>query len=306
METFNIRKRKNFFETKPEQQRRNKIKINELLTNLLKEFNSFISLEYGVKIHSVNIVPATGKYDEFFLKTNIIKDASKLDKIVTHKTISTQTQQTSFNKLYDKKNDDIIYTGLKAKDMLSLSKRKFNIMKKILFNDKRYRKLTFCRVDLLKLSIDSIFPIKKNTEGNGFYFDVESKVTYFVSKFLNSFHLNDLNYLNDDIILLKFGADGANVTRTRFKIINLTFTILNQWNSTSVNAQHILAMAQINTENYDETKIALSDVFKEIGKLDKLTIKNKTYLIKKYLSSDMKMLANLYGLNSANANQGLF
>ena len=106
--------------------------------------------------------------------------------------------------------------------------------------------------------------------------------------------------------MLKFGADGANVTRTRFKIINLTFTILNQWNSTSVNAQHILAMAQINTENYDETKIALSDVFKEIGKLDKLTIKNKTYLIKKYLSSDMKMLANLYGLNSANANQGLF
>ena len=298
METFNIRKRKNFFETKPEQQRRNKHKINDMLTNILKEFNSFLGLEFGLKLHSVNLVPAGSVNDELFLKTLISNDNLKLDSIISVKTASTQTQESNFNKINDLKNDEIIYRGLKAKDLMSLSKRKFNIMKRILFNDRRYRKLTFCRVNLLKLSMDSIFPIKKNKEGNGYYFDVESKISYFVGKFLDNFNKYDKTSVKKDFlvnnkILIKFAADGANITKTRFKIINLTFTIVNQYNNNSVFAHYLLGMYQIDIENYDSTKSALEEVFVEIGQIDKLTIKNETYTIEKYLSGDMKVVISL-------------
>lgn len=203
-----------------------------------------------------------------------------------------------------------IYKMLKAKDQISLSNRKLKIMMETLNEDDKT--ITLHNITKLQKEMNKKFTIEKifyeNTMNiRGLYFRIEQKIHYIVSKYIESCYAMNPNYVvKNEIIKLKFSADGTNLTSSGLNIINFTFSIINdievKTGCKSAQGHYILGMYQVEKECYDEVKISLEKAFDEIKKLDQLTIMGKTYTIIKYLCCDMKMLLIIYGLLSANSN----
>lgn len=93
------------------------------------------------------------------------------------------------------------------------------------------------------------------------------------------------------------------IARTKIKILNFTFSIINDENCKSAAGCYILAMFELLKENYIETKESLEIIFSEIKDINEITIDNKKYNIEKCISADLKFLANLMGINAALANK---
>jgi hypothetical protein len=65
-------------------------------------------------------------------------------------------------------------------------------------------------------------------------------------------------------------------------------------------------MFSIANENYQEISLSLQELFKFIKDLNVLEIKNQTFNLEYFLSSDYKMLLNLYGHKGSNSKESCF
>ena len=61
-------------------------------------------------------------------------------------------------------------------------------------------------------------------------------------------------------------------------------------------------MFEVKAENYNTLKIALKEIIEKIEQINKITIEEKVFDIKWTQGGDLKWLANMNGINAANAN----
>lgn len=105
--------------------------------------------------------------------------------------------------------------------------------------------------------------------------------------------------LEEDVIRVKISGDGTCIGK-RLKLVNITFTILNEKGAAmSEKGNYVLAILKT-TESYDNLKESLSDLTTERSKLSKVEVGGKHYNIEYFLGEDWKFLACVCGLGAAN------
>ena len=73
----------------------------------------------------------------------------------------------------------------------------------------------------IKKDIDSIFNINENSLG--FYNEPIEKIKFVIERFIEKSQIE-----NSEVINIKIGIDGLQLTKTHRQILNVTFTILNE------------------------------------------------------------------------------
>lgn len=105
--------------------------------------------------------------------------------------------------------------------------------------------------------------------------------------------------LEEDVIRVKISGDGTCFGK-RLKLVNITFTILNEKEAAmSEKDNHVLAILKT-TESYDNLDDSLSDLTAEMTKLSKVKVGGKHYNTEYFLGGDWKFLACACGLGAAN------
>ena len=102
-------------------------------------------------------------------------------------------------------------------------------------------------------------------------------------------------------IRVKLTGDGTRIARG-FSIVNFAFTILEEGRAQSVLGNHVIAILKI-AESYEELLAGVQDICEEAKDLEVISIKEKVYkiIIFWFLGGDLKFLATVCGLDSANA-----
>ena len=105
--------------------------------------------------------------------------------------------------------------------------------------------------------------------------------------------------LKDDTVKVKLSGDGTNIGK-RLKIVNFTFTILNEKEvAMGERGNYILAIIKAD-ETYENLLQSLADLRSEMTLLNKIIVNNRTYNIEYFLGGDWKFLACVCGLGAAN------
>ena len=105
--------------------------------------------------------------------------------------------------------------------------------------------------------------------------------------------------LEEDVIGVKISGDGTCIGK-RLKLVNITFTILNEKDAAmSEKDNYVLAILKT-TESYDNLKESLSDLTAEMTKLSKVKVGGKHYNIENFLGGNWKFLACVCGLGATN------
>lgn len=118
-------------------------------------------------------------------------------------------------KIQAKEKTDEKLVSVQAKDSCYISDRNWTNLRQIF---------------KIKTSLYGIKKLKKQLEifelievENGFYINPEQKVTFVVSKIIVDLHIKP-----EDAIVLKLSGDSTNLTKPALKVLNFTFTCLNQ------------------------------------------------------------------------------
>lgn len=259
-----LRKRKCFFEVGSEQKRLNRRLIHDKLDELNKDIANI-----GLHIDSVNIVKRVdGPNKEVKLNIN--------------------------NKTADElKNQDFLFKTIMAKDCSNLSERNYKIFRSTLGLSQLP---TLKRLTKLKKNLNSIF--KLSTNAYGAFVNPEEKIKFVIKQFL----IREKEPVQDDTFIIKFSGDSTNITKANLKILNFAFTLINEKQTAKTSkGNYMLGVFKIEQESYDELKGALKELLELIEKIECVEIDGKSYKIKKCIGGDLKFLASLYGLNSANS-----
>lgn len=105
--------------------------------------------------------------------------------------------------------------------------------------------------------------------------------------------------LKENTIKVKLRGDGTQIGK-RLKIVNFTYTILNEKDvAMGEKANYILAILKT-TENYENLQESLCDLRNEMQSLTNITVNNHTHNIEYFLGGDWKFLACVCGLRAAN------
>ena len=100
-------------------------------------------------------------------------------------------------------------------------------------------------------------------------------------------------------IKIKLCGDWTNIGR-RLKIVNITFTILNEKDTAmSERGKYVLLIIK-RSETYDNLKSSLADLINEMESLKQLSVVDYTYDIEYFLGNDWNFLACVCGLGAAN------
>jgi hypothetical protein len=85
--------------------------------------------------------------------------------------------------------------------------------------------------------------------------------------------------------------------------LNLTFTVLNEGKLAETSeGNYTIGIFDITNEDYDTISICFTEIKIEIDNLSEIEIDGLKYKIETYIGGDLKMLANIYGINKANEN----
>lgn len=81
----------------------------------------------------------------------------------------------------------------------------------------------------------------------GYYTNVTQKIEMGIKIYLNDLNNdNGVNNILNDTIIIKYSGDSTNITKSRLKILNFTYTIINdERNCKSANGNYILGKLKI-------------------------------------------------------------
>lgn len=122
----------------------------------------------------------------------------------------------------------------KAKDISMLSRRKYQSFRKICGPtlSSNYH------VGKIYNKIHTAFPVMRNR--HGFFLNPEEKIKFVLKKTLEKMQEDKL-IIENNTFIIKFCADGTNITKSRLQIINFAFTIINdKTTAMSVRGNYIL------------------------------------------------------------------
>ena len=170
-------------------------------------------------------------------------------------------------------------------------------------SDSAYHELSMACIDLprscnlkkMAIQLNEKWDIKQCPNGNGMQQSIQSRLSERVRVLINN---KKINYGN--MLQVKFSGDGTKICR-KLNLINFTFTLLNE-GDIAKSPRGNLTVAIINgIENYDSLKDALSDICKEEMNLTMLNLDGSIFPIEYFLCSDLKFLAMICGIESANS-----
>jgi len=138
-------------------------------------------------------------------------------------------------KITVKKNNSS-FQALKAKDQTNLSHRKYNIMRSNM--EKILPPLK--EVNKLQKKVNAIFAT--NSNNYGIYLDPISKIEFVCKNFLEK----NLDF-KDTSFQIKLACDSTNLTKSNIKILNFTFSLLNETEAMSVFGTYILGKSSLFT-----------------------------------------------------------
>ena len=142
---------------------------------------------------------------------------------------------------------------------------------------------------------DQMVNILENSKG--VYLSIEKKLKLLIPKIKKNFTEQESHILH-----IKYSADGAQIIRQK-SILNLTFTVLNEGKLAETSeGNYTIGIFDITNEDYDTISICFAEIKIEIDNLSEIEIDGSKYKIETYIGGDLKMLANIYGINKANAN----
>lgn len=102
-------------------------------------------------------------------------------------------------------------------------------------------------------------------------------------------------------IKIKLSRDGNNIRRN-YKLINFTFTILNEtFKAKTSSGNYTIGISNLE-ETYDDLKPPIQFITSEISELDHIAWKNKAIKIEYFFCSDWKLTATVLGLYAASSN----
>ena len=105
-------------------------------------------------------------------------------------------------------------------------------------------------------------------------------------------------FLRSKKIRVKLSGDGTCIGK-RLHVVCFTFTILDESNkSGSFEGNHVLAVFKT-PENYSSLKKALEDIIKDVERLERINIGDKSFDIEYFLGGDWKFLASITGVDAA-------
>ena len=102
-----------------------------------------------------------------------------------------------------------------------------------------------------------------------------------------------------ETLKIKISGDGTNIGK-RLKVVNFTYTILNEKDiAMAEKGNYVLAVIK-GTEEYDDLRDSLEDLRKEMGNLKEVNVNGHNFEIQYFLGGDWKFLALVCGLGKAN------
>jgi hypothetical protein len=213
------------------------------------------------------------------------KEKAEEDKEVVNKKKKTETKE---NKIFT--DWDFLY----LKDMCKLSHLSFKLLCSILNLETNLN-----RMKTLTKNIHECFKTKKNEKG--FYYRPSEKISFVLKRFIDENKILPSQFIN-----IKLAGDSTVLNKPTVKILNYTFTIINdkKYNKTS-KGHYLLGSFIIKNENYSELKEALSELFAELYEMQRkkvIRIDNNDYYFTFFGGGDMAFNLAVYGLNAANSN----
>jgi hypothetical protein len=183
--------------------------------------------------------------------------------------------------------NDLTPFALYVKDQFSLS-------------DQAYREIS-----QFSPSLPRLYKLKELSKGLNSEFDVVPSPDGFigVQQSFKSRLLHRLKYLQlgpEEVIEVKLTGDGTYIAK-HVHVVNFAFTLLNEGSlASSPVGNHSLAILQV-PEDYDSLCATLSDIVKEARDLQSIEVGGHQHRIQYFLGGDMKFLAIVCGIESANA-----
>ena len=157
--------------------------------------------------------------------------------------------------------------------------------------------------------IDSKFELHSNKMG--VFLSIKEKIKFRLGIFFNEKYgfddqLDDEELFKDQIVHIKFCADGTNIGRN-LKLLNFTFTIINEGiKSKQASGNYTIGIFEIEHENYASLSAAFKEFIVELENLNEIDVEyqqsnKKRVKLVYYLGGDWKMLANTLGIMCANS-----
>ena len=203
----------------------------------------------------------------------------------------------SFLENNDETDEEKMFRFQKIKDLCNLSEKRYEMLRKE--GKLKHIMPSINKCNLMKAKLNEYFTTTCNDYG--FYL---SNPSIKIELAVKEFYTRNREAIKDNKIILKIACDGTNITSKNVKQLNLAFTIINdEKNAMSIHGNMILGMFKIDIENYDTLKFALKEIFNKLKCINNIEIDGKNFIVEQFQGGDMKNLAILYGINSANSNK---
>ena len=160
----------------------------------------------------------------------------------------------------------------------------------------------------LELNLPTLYSIRKVTAAydelldifeneRGVFVDIKQKLQLLIPKIKDGF------IYNENVLNIKYSCDGASVIYNKV-FLNFTFTILNEGDKAKpASVNYTAGIFDSMGENYSELQFCLGELLAQIDELNVIEIGDEIYEIRKFYAADLKELAIVFGINTANSNQ---
>ena len=100
-------------------------------------------------------------------------------------------------------------------------------------------------------------------------------------------------------VRVKITGDGTRISRNLHTVV-IAFSLLEEGDANAPSGSHSIAIMNL-SEDYEELAESLQDIMKEVDSLNTITVDNTDFSIELFLGADLKFLATVVGVQSANA-----
>jgi len=282
--TLNLRKR--ILYSKCNSKFKHQVKFN-IYAKIIFFFNLYLN-SFGLQIEKIELSKFTKEIKIEYDDTNLSIEQKKICyKYFKNKFIINDNEYQNLN--------DRIYTHQKALDKSNISNTAYGQFRKIMFNNFNNNLLSLNKILIMRKTMNNFFSIKKNDYGC--FVDCSSKINFVLKNIYEELEKN----IENNIFKIHLCGDGCSLTRTKFSIVNFCFKVLNQNNDKS---SGLFTLGIFNVkEEYQSLKIAFKEIISDLEKIKTVAIDGIIFEIEWSLGGDLKWLATVQGINSANSNQ---
>lgn len=203
-----IRKRKSYFDITDSSivSRATLFRLKSKLRKATIELNKFYK-QFDLELHSVNLRRINSEAEPFQL--NIFSQSEQTDKELS------------------------ILDAVKIKDVVNSSEKKYLKVRET----SKHAVPSLDKVRKMTKRLNDEFNVNENEFG--FFCSANQKLTFIMQYYLNK----DSSFFEDNVVKLKFCADGFQCTKTRRQILNFSFSIIHaKTNAKSIDGHFLLGI----------------------------------------------------------------